>query len=65
MRRPSRQAPKENPLFRTGVYVHENMPELSWKYGYLYVSLLSVFVVVLLAIIGNGKSGFNALVHDS
>ena len=35
-----------------------NMPELTWKYGYLYVSLLSVFVVVMLIIIGKRKKWF-------
>ncbi len=36
----------------------QNMPELAWKYGYLYVTLLSVFVVVLLVIIGKKKKWF-------
>lgn len=35
-----------------------NMPELSWKYGYLYVTALSVIVVVLLIIIGKRKKWF-------
>lgn len=36
----------------------ENMPELSWKYGYLYVSLISIFVVLLLTMIGKKKKWF-------
>lgn len=36
----------------------ENMPELTWKYGYLYVSLLSLFIVLLLVIIGKRKKWF-------
>lgn len=35
-----------------------NMPELSWKYGYLFVGLLSVFVVLLLVFIGKKKKWF-------
>lgn len=35
-----------------------NMPELLWKHGYLYVSLLSVFVVALLILIGKKKKWF-------
>ena len=35
-----------------------NMPELTWKYGYLYVTALSVFVVILLIIIGKKKKWF-------
>lgn len=34
------------------------MPELSWKYGYLFVTLLSAAVVSLLAIIGKKKKWF-------
>lgn len=34
------------------------MPELSWKYGYLFVSLLSLGVVALLVIIGKKKKWF-------
>ncbi|MBQ0041971.1 MAG: hypothetical protein KBS85_01445 [Lachnospiraceae bacterium] len=36
----------------------QNMPELTWKYGYLYVGILSVFVVVLLVVIGKKKKWF-------
>lgn len=36
----------------------QNMPELSWKYGYLYVSALSVAVVILLIVIGKRKKWF-------
>ncbi len=36
----------------------ESMPEFTWKYGYLYVSVLSVAVVVLLALIGKKKKWF-------
>lgn len=35
-----------------------NMPELAWKYGYLYVILLSVIVVAGLVIIGKRKKWF-------
>lgn len=35
-----------------------NMPELTWKYGYLYVSLLSLAVVILLIVIGKKKKWF-------
>lgn len=34
------------------------MPELGWKYGYLYVGILSVAVIVLLIIIGKKKKWF-------
>ena len=34
------------------------MPELAWKYGYIYVALLSVFVVGLLCLIGKKKKWF-------
>lgn len=36
----------------------QNMPELSWEYGYVYVSLLSVFIVALLIFIGKKKKWF-------
>lgn len=36
----------------------QNMPELTWKYGYLYVSALSVLVVFLLVLIGKKKKWF-------
>lgn len=36
----------------------QNMPELSWKYGYLYVSILSLAIVILLIIIGKKKKWF-------
>jgi len=36
----------------------QNMPELAWKYGYLYVTVLSVVVVLLLIIIGKKKKWF-------
>lgn len=36
----------------------QNMPELYWKYGYLYVTLLSISIVVLLIIIGKKKKWF-------
>ncbi len=35
-----------------------HMPELTWKYGYLYVSALSLFVVILLILIGKKKKWF-------
>lgn len=35
-----------------------NMPELAWKYGYLYVTVLSIFVVILLILIGKKKKWF-------
>lgn len=35
-----------------------SMPEFNWKYGYLYVSVLSVVVVILLIIIGKKKKWF-------
>lgn len=35
-----------------------HMPELAWRYGYIYVTLLSVAVVVLLVIIGRKKKWF-------
>lgn len=34
------------------------MPELSWKYGYVYVCLLSVLVIAVLIIIGKKKKWF-------
>lgn len=34
------------------------MPELSWKFGYLYVAILSVAIVVALVIIGKKKKWF-------
>lgn len=34
------------------------MPELSWKYGYVYVIILSVITVAVLAIIGKKKKWF-------
>ncbi|MCQ2447354.1 MAG: hypothetical protein MJ073_00410 [Oscillibacter sp.] len=34
------------------------MPELTWKYGYLYVIVLSVFVVIALAIISKIRKWF-------
>ncbi len=36
----------------------QNMPELTWKYGYLYVTILSVLIVLLLVIIGKKKKWF-------
>lgn len=36
----------------------ENMPELGWKYGYIYVSVLSLAVVLLLCVIGKIKKWF-------
>lgn len=35
-----------------------NMPELTWKYGYLYVVVLSIVVVAALVIIGKKKKWF-------
>lgn len=34
------------------------MPELAWRYGYIYVILLSIVTVVLLAFIGKRKKWF-------
>ena len=36
----------------------ESMPEFHWKYGYLFVILLSILVVTVLAIIGKKKKWF-------
>lgn len=36
----------------------QNMPELYWRYGYLYVTLLSIFIVVMLVLIGKRKKWF-------
>ncbi len=36
----------------------QSMPELTWKHGYAYVSLLSLAVVALLVIIGKKKKWF-------
>lgn len=36
----------------------QSMPELTWKHGYVYVSLLSLAVVALLVIIGKKKKWF-------
>ncbi len=36
----------------------DNMPELTWKYGYFYVSVLSIMIVVLLVIVGKRKKWF-------
>ena len=33
----------------------KNMPELSWRYGYLYVALLSLVIILTLYIIGKKK----------
>lgn len=35
-----------------------SMPELTWKYGYLYVILLSAFTVITLVLIGKKKKWF-------
>lgn len=34
------------------------MPELAWRYGYLYVSVISVITVILLVVIGKKKKWF-------
>lgn len=34
------------------------MPELTWKFGYLYVTLLSVVIVILLVLVGKKKKWF-------
>ena len=36
----------------------DSMPEFHWKYGYLFVILLSILVVTILAIIGKKKKWF-------
>ena len=36
----------------------QNMPELTWKYGYLFVSVLSVVIVTVLIFIGKRKKWF-------
>lgn len=36
----------------------QNMPELAWKHGYLYVSILSLVVVAILILIGKKKKWF-------
>ena len=36
----------------------QSMPEFAWKYGYLYVILLSVFVVVAFILVGKRKKWF-------
>lgn len=36
----------------------QNMPELAWKYGYVYVTVLSLLVVVSLIVIGKRKKWF-------
>lgn len=36
----------------------QNMPELYWKYGYLYVTILSVLVVIMLVLFGKKKKWF-------
>lgn len=36
----------------------ENMPELTWRYGYLYVFILSIVTVIALIIIGKRKRWF-------
>ena len=35
-----------------------SMPEFTWKYGYVYVIALSIFVVAILAIVGKKKKWF-------
>lgn len=37
----------------------EGMPELTWKYGYFYVTILSVAVILLLLFIGKKKKWFD------
>lgn len=34
------------------------MPELTWRYGYIFVIILSIVTVVLLAFIGKRKKWF-------
>lgn len=36
----------------------QNMPELAWKYGYVYVTILSILVVAILVLIGKKKKWF-------
>lgn len=36
----------------------QNMPELNWRFGYLYVTIFSVLVVILLVLIGKKKKWF-------
>ena len=36
----------------------QSMPEFAWKYGYLYVILLSVFVVAAFVLLGKRKKWF-------
>ncbi|MDO4500234.1 MAG: CorA family divalent cation transporter [Erysipelotrichaceae bacterium] len=36
----------------------QNMPELYWKFGYLYVTVLSIVVVLILVLIGKKKKWF-------
>lgn len=36
----------------------QNMPELVWKYGYLYVIILSILTVIALVILGKRKKWF-------
>ena len=36
----------------------QSMPEFAWKYGYLYVIILSVFVVVAFILVGKRKKWF-------
>lgn len=34
------------------------MPELAWKYGYLYVILLSVITILILSLMGRKNKWF-------
>lgn len=36
----------------------QNMPELAWKYGYLYVAVLSFVIVIVLALIGKFRKWY-------
>ena len=36
----------------------QNMPELTWKYGYVYVIVLSITTVLIFALIGKWKKWF-------
>lgn len=36
----------------------QNMPELAWKYGYLYVILLSAVAILILSLVGRKNKWF-------